>query len=413
MTAKHSFVTGLAFILIWVMPVFAEVPVIDNPLLPPVQRTLSMAEVWRVGDGPDEEFVLGVIGQVISDEAGNIYLLDTQQSEVFKFSPDGKYLKSVSRKGEGPGELGRCYFFGFWDENTIACFSNFPHKFVRFDLEGIPVRTLTPTPGPDQSNDGRMAMSRFIRRDGFLVASGSFFLFEENKRTQKSFLSGFNEEAQETICFSKVPTGYDFSRPILVNEEADFIPHRRWTLGQNGEVYIAPDRTGYFIEALDSERNLLRKITREWPVQKRTASEKEAAKNRYSFGVSGGEMPDISYKISDLAPTIESLSWFDGQLWVIASDQNSGDSKPGSYSVGVFDPEGLLLERRTYQLPIDPDNDQVHWLDRGRAVVVKNFLSAQVASRSSNTTYQTGEGEQDTSFEDDYILEVILYEAVN
>ena len=41
----------------------------------------------------------------MGDDDGNIYLLDSQLSEVKVFSPDGEPLKTLSREGDGPGEF--------------------------------------------------------------------------------------------------------------------------------------------------------------------------------------------------------------------------------------------------------------------------------------------------------------------
>ncbi len=384
-----------------------DIPVIENPGKPPVQRTIAMTEAWRIGDDDGADYILGVIKMVISDKENNLYLLDTQQREVLKFSPDGQYLKSISRKGQGPGEIERCYYFGFWDENTIACLNNFPHKFVRFDLDGTPLPTLTPVAGADQKDDGRMAMGKFIRRDGYLMAHGSFFLFKDGASSQKFFLTGFDDDANETICYGKFPTGHDRRKAILINEEKEFLPLRSWTLGRGGEVYTAPERTGYLIEVLDSQGNLLRKITRPWPLIKRTDKEKEKAKNNYTMGFSGKDAPQISYIIADYPKTIGSLNWVDDQLWVTTRETIA---EPDCYSVDVFDRQGHLLENRSYLLPFDYKKDRIHWLDDGRAVVVTNYFSARTASRSSNTTVIRGEGKEEEVF-DDGVLEVVMYEA--
>ncbi len=387
----------------------AEIPTVDNPYQAKINRTIVMEEKWRIGNDENENFILGVIKMVISDVQGNIYLLDKQQSEVFKFSPEGDYLKSVSRKGEGPGELGRCNFFGFWDENTIACFSSFPHKFVRFDLQGKPLTTVIPTPGPAQENDGRMAMSAFSRRDGYLVARGSFFLFENGNTVQKAFLSSFDHGGDEIKCYRKMPTGYDRNKPIVIDEEKDFIPFQHWALGNNGEFYLAPQRTEYLIEVYDFNGNLIRKVIRNWPHHKLTSAEKEDAKNQYSFGVSGTKMPEISYEIAEYAQVINSLSWIDNQLWVTSSEGGISKNNSGTYLVDVFDETGNLLEQRSYQLPVNREQDKIHWLDGKRAVVVKNYKSASISSRGKNATYVRGDGKKDVAKDGDCILEVVLY----
>lgn len=412
MTPKQLFSACLILVTFCTLKSSAQMTTIENPRIAPIQRTIQMEEIWRVGDDPDEDFVLGVIRKVISDEQGNFYLLDTQQREVFKFSPDGQYLKSVVRRGEGPGEIGRCYFFDFWDKNTIACFSGFPHKFVKVDLDGLPLGSMSPTPGQDHSDNGRIAMSSFSRRDGFLVIRGSFHLFEEGKNVQHSFLSALDENGQEAFCYSFLLSGYDFTKPeIVVDDDAEFQPYRIWTLGLNGEVYNVPSRTDYLIEVHDAQGTLLRQFQRIHPKEKRTDEDKEIVKNRYSFGVGQGrEMPEISYKISDHATAVVSLNWIDDQLWVRSSAGVKKSAADGTYIVDVFDSAGHLLEERTYQLPMDRDNDLIFWLDHGRAAVIKNFKSAKVASRGNDVTVQIGDGTQDQDLSDAAILEVILYQ---
>ena len=40
-----------------------------------------------------------------SDKDGNIYILDTGNTRIQKFGPDGEYLATIGRKGQGPGEF--------------------------------------------------------------------------------------------------------------------------------------------------------------------------------------------------------------------------------------------------------------------------------------------------------------------
>ena len=44
-------------------------------------------------------------GDVAVDKAGNIYILDSGNARIQKFGPDGKYLATIGRKGQGPGEF--------------------------------------------------------------------------------------------------------------------------------------------------------------------------------------------------------------------------------------------------------------------------------------------------------------------
>lgn len=95
-------VLRLVFMCLLATSALADVPVIDNPREAPVQRTVHYEEVWRAGADDEAEYIFGVIGDAETDAEGNIYLLDTQQYIVFKFSADGKYLERSAARVKGP-----------------------------------------------------------------------------------------------------------------------------------------------------------------------------------------------------------------------------------------------------------------------------------------------------------------------
>ena len=56
-------------------------------------------------DGDDPNFIFGDIRGIEAGSDGTIYVLDYQASEVRAFAPDGRFLRRVASKGEGPGEI--------------------------------------------------------------------------------------------------------------------------------------------------------------------------------------------------------------------------------------------------------------------------------------------------------------------
>ncbi len=65
-------------------------------------QTVALKELWRVG--VDGDVFFGEITSVISDDQGNVYILDAEQCQVFVFNCDGEYLRTLLREGDGPGE---------------------------------------------------------------------------------------------------------------------------------------------------------------------------------------------------------------------------------------------------------------------------------------------------------------------
>ncbi len=63
--------------------------------------------VRKIGDidTEDENFAFNYPSDVVADKAGNIYILDSANTRIQKFGPDGRYLATIGRKGQGPGEF--------------------------------------------------------------------------------------------------------------------------------------------------------------------------------------------------------------------------------------------------------------------------------------------------------------------
>ena len=84
-----------------------DVTIVKNPR-EPLYKTpvLELKEDLSIG-GPaaqgDDAF--GQARQVVVDDAGTMYVLDEQASDVKVFDASGNYLWTIGRRGQGPGEL--------------------------------------------------------------------------------------------------------------------------------------------------------------------------------------------------------------------------------------------------------------------------------------------------------------------
>jgi hypothetical protein len=68
---------------------------------------VSLELVRKIGDidTEDENVAFNYPSDVVVDATGNIYILDSGNTRIQKFGPDGKYLATIGRKGQGPGEF--------------------------------------------------------------------------------------------------------------------------------------------------------------------------------------------------------------------------------------------------------------------------------------------------------------------
>ena len=59
------------------------------------------------GEGGDENFIFSFISYLAVDNAENIYVADTSEKHVNVFDSNGRFLRTIGRAGQGPGEFGR------------------------------------------------------------------------------------------------------------------------------------------------------------------------------------------------------------------------------------------------------------------------------------------------------------------
>lgn len=83
------------------------VKVVKNPEVPlygEIEFELEL-DLTIGGEEFDENYNFMSVTDVDVDEEGNIYVFDFRQYQIQKYDRDGKYLQTIGRQGEGPGEF--------------------------------------------------------------------------------------------------------------------------------------------------------------------------------------------------------------------------------------------------------------------------------------------------------------------
>ena len=96
---------------------------------------LNIQEVLKITD-EQGNFNLKRPIQVAMDEEGNIYVLDDGISQILKFGPQGCFLKSLVKKGEGPGEVYYMQSMLVTHRHLIVN-NGYPAKMIFFDHNGM------------------------------------------------------------------------------------------------------------------------------------------------------------------------------------------------------------------------------------------------------------------------------------
>ena len=115
-------------------------------------------EVFAVGGVDARDWAtFGEVGDLGFDGDGNLYVFDDQAATITVVAPDGTFLRSFGRRGDGPGEIGQPLAMTVFPDGRVAIADLGKRGVVLFDAQGewlgnVPVEMATEgLPGPDMT----------------------------------------------------------------------------------------------------------------------------------------------------------------------------------------------------------------------------------------------------------------------
>jgi hypothetical protein len=129
------------FTLSWLASAQQIIENSDKPVSKSAGRTIKLNEVLRIKDEGKEFFFKLPWGLDAADD-GSIFVQD--MDKLYKFSPDGKFVKNMVRIGQGPGEITREIENFTVIDNTLILSCASMNKLVTVDLQGKFIKELIP-----------------------------------------------------------------------------------------------------------------------------------------------------------------------------------------------------------------------------------------------------------------------------
>jgi len=139
---------------------------------------VSIQLIKKIGDidTEDENLAFNYPSDIAVDASGNIYVLDSANNRIQKFGPEGKYLATFGRKGQGPGE--------FYNPDSIDIDAN--GFFYVMDTYQNRIQTMTPEGAGDRTIK---LMDRFLHKlrclkSGLLAVKGTLLYNSFDDKTK-------------------------------------------------------------------------------------------------------------------------------------------------------------------------------------------------------------------------------------
>jgi len=131
-----------------------------EPLYPEIR--LDVVEELRIGKEGDERTQFYRIRDIHADPQGSIYVDDMSNGRVQVFDPQGVYLRTIGRRGQGPGEFENPTLIRFGGREARLHVMDRYQRINLFDGQGLYIRSAVPERGfvdyfPDAA-DGFLAV---------------------------------------------------------------------------------------------------------------------------------------------------------------------------------------------------------------------------------------------------------------
>ena len=339
MKTKAEFVSIFLFLLAFIMLVsYGEqkpkwkgkievkngVKIVKNPKEPMYgEDVFSLEEELSIGGAEGrEEYILSDIRDIGVDEGERIYILDSKESHIKVFNKMGEYIKTIGKKGQGPGEMRRPTSLQVTSQNEIVVNDSAARKLHFFTLDGNFLRAVSQTKmiffsNPKVDNEGNIIASYMI-----MDQEVTYVLKKFNPQLEKIF-----------TIFSTEVLKYPYINP--------FFPQCYWEITkENNVIWGFADK--YELHIINSEGKLIKKIIKEYDPIKITEEEKDnLIKER--FGGYEGMPPETKLSWKKYHNAFIYLSIDDKERIFVRTYEKV--SERDEYYYDVFDSEGKCIAK--------------------------------------------------------------------
>jgi len=230
------------------------IKVLTNPDYPRDGRvTYNLIEGVSIGEetGP-EEYLLNRPVELRIDDKGFFYIMDWRDCHILVYDDSGKYVRTIGRKGQGPGEFMGLVYFDFLSDGHLFVNDGMNQRISIFDREGNHLRDFR--------------LEGFYR--GILIDSRNrIYLQKPSQKKEVELTTEFQEIQMITGVFSMDSDGQNMTH--LVDIEAETMKQRTteggvitvggsrderfvWALNPMGKLYVGFSKT-YQISVLSEE----------------------------------------------------------------------------------------------------------------------------------------------------------------
>ena len=300
------------------------VTIVKNPKEPMYgEDVFSLEEELSIGkvEG-EEEYMFSRILDIDVDGDGRIYVAEGAYAHIRIFDESGKYLKSLGRKGQGPGEFQMPIYVQVTPQNEIMVHDYMAFRLSFFSMDGNYLRQIS------TAVTGNPFIPLRMDSQGNLIVTVSLGPPPTGGKLLK--LYDANLELVSTIAEEERETRkmFDIGKPTWY---CDVSP---------GDNIVWGDSKEYVLQILNHEGKRVKKITREYDPVEITEEDKKRFEQMYAGALKMG----VKIQFRSHFPAFDGIYVDDEERIFVKTYERIEDSDE-RYYFDVFDPEGKYLAK--------------------------------------------------------------------
>jgi len=287
-------------------------PIYKDPILT-LKEDFALGGPNAHGDNSFNQIRTAAIG-----DDGTIYVVDGKESHVKMFDASGKYLKTFSRKGQGPGELQSPSAISINRTKKEILIQEISRRLSYFAMDGTFLR--------NQSLKEVWALRARVDSKGSIVATEAIMDPKEPRYLTKKFDADMKLIAE--LAKSPAPTPSVFNPLMAI---------AYWTIDKDDNIVYGYPKT-YEIQFFGPSNSVIKKIIRDYDPVEITEAEKEEQRK----GIANDGMGDLKLEFDQYHPAFRRFFLSDlGHIFV----QTWEKTKDGLTVHDIFDASGRFLAR--------------------------------------------------------------------
>lgn len=293
-----------------------------------------------VEDG-DDNYIFHGVRDIAVDYNDNIYILDAGNYRIQVFNSEGRYLKTISKNGQGPGEMLRPNTLDISSKRRIYVYDDGNSRVTIFGKDGAYLSDFK-IQQPFIS-DIFVDLSDYLYFNtsaAFNYNSGPNGYMETERIVQIAKYDTLGKQIYKFGDFPGLKSEYYRIKGISICGIGTDLEQTIWTADQKGNIYIA-NADNYEISHYSSEGKIIKKFERKFKRIEYTAKEINDVindpRNRNVPNYIKKKLVFSNYKIAIQSLIVDE----EGNLWVNTSQK--GDAE--GYAFDIFNPDGIYTDR--------------------------------------------------------------------